>query len=547
MGNHTYYTIKCELSASSPSLELTWETQKRLAALREDLHDTVKNELGKDYPDIFAAAPFAKRGGWGGTSDRLKKWLETLADAVNKGVAPPVLVFQVLLFFEAPARSDHQKSAENVPEDSKESGTPTPSPKNEPAPVAPEVSVELPAPAVAVSSSSAPDQSGDKENSVEAMATPSPISVCDIAKTGDTPQESAKEEPDDSETDFKPKRSVSEILRGKSSPALTTPTTPPDARSKSAEPSVEGLRKSATGESLEGLGMMQRRANSLGAKQKDDTTGYLEDYGFSVASKTQWRANAGAFCNKPVLRLKLDGHSEQDGHTYYNVKCHFFSEKRDIHYDWTCKRRLGHLREDLHDRVKEDLGKNYEEFFSQAPFARRGGLSGTTGRLQNWLETLASCVNEQHVSPSFVMHLLQFFGTPVAPKTKSLTPRKSRVSEVWGDPLPEEMRVVRASPSASPEPPEVAVSREESPPQRKSLSRANSLTPRKSVRTASPDDDQEAGMQVEQIREAPQSDDDEISQFDGKKRQKGYRKLRDWFIRLKQSLSRSTLSCASAS
>ena len=57
-------------------------------------------------------------------------------------------------------------------------------------------------------------------------------------------------------------------------------------------------------------------------------------------------------------------------HTYYSIQFHFSCEKPPLRLQ---------LREELHDMVKEELGKEYATVFAQAPFAKRGGLAGTTG------------------------------------------------------------------------------------------------------------------------------------------------------------------------
>ena len=55
--------------------------------------------------------------------------------------------------------------------------------------------------------------------------------------------------------------------------------------------------------------------------------------------------------------------------------------------------------------MKNKLGKAYDHIFVSAPFAKRGGLTGTTERLRRWLATLAASVNEGKVSPDLVTSL----------------------------------------------------------------------------------------------------------------------------------------------
>jgi hypothetical protein len=71
------------------------------------------------------------------------------------------------------------------------------------------------------------------------------------------------------------------------------------------------------------------------------------------------------------------------------------------------------LREELHDRVKEQLGAEaYERHFGHTPFARAGGPRGTTARLRAWIDALAESVNSGRCPPSLVALTLLFFGAP---------------------------------------------------------------------------------------------------------------------------------------
>eukprot|EP00929_Paragymnodinium_shiwhaense_P058444 TRINITY_DN29264_c0_g1_i1.p1 TRINITY_DN29264_c0_g1~~TRINITY_DN29264_c0_g1_i1.p1 ORF type:complete len:362 (-),score=58.49 TRINITY_DN29264_c0_g1_i1:370-1455(-) len=79
---------------------LAWRAPRRLAQIRESLHDPVRQTLDDDeYEEVFADAPFALRGGWPGTTARLCHWLSTLACAINCGGVPPSIAALTLLFF----------------------------------------------------------------------------------------------------------------------------------------------------------------------------------------------------------------------------------------------------------------------------------------------------------------------------------------------------------------------------------------------------------------------------------------------------------------
>eukprot|EP00929_Paragymnodinium_shiwhaense_P003400 TRINITY_DN103895_c0_g1_i1.p1 TRINITY_DN103895_c0_g1~~TRINITY_DN103895_c0_g1_i1.p1 ORF type:complete len:268 (-),score=77.19 TRINITY_DN103895_c0_g1_i1:98-901(-) len=104
---HTWYLIDCVLMGGGnvrlgENGALSWRSPRRLAQLRESLHDPVKAALGEAYVDVFAEAPFASRGGFGGTTAKLQKWLPTLSGLINDKQMSPHSVAMVLMFFLGP-------------------------------------------------------------------------------------------------------------------------------------------------------------------------------------------------------------------------------------------------------------------------------------------------------------------------------------------------------------------------------------------------------------------------------------------------------------
>jgi len=151
-----------------------------------------------------------------------------------------------------------------------------------------------------------------------------------------------------------------------------------------------------------------------------------------------WRFgyNRAAGAPNPRLQIALEGHEEDDGHTWYvinssvhrsDVKVAVQEEKEtgqstgvengvakaaeDI--EWIVKKRLCDLREQLHDRVKELMGPAYSAYFDGTHFARHGGLPGTTTRLRAWLVTLAECANSGALNAEIQAYVLRFLDAPV--------------------------------------------------------------------------------------------------------------------------------------
>jgi len=139
---------------------------------------------------------------------------------------------------------------------------------------------------------------------------------------------------------------------------------------------------------------------------------YLGQYGYDALGPSNWRTALSNSSIRPTLALGVVGHGERDKHTFYDVQCRLQASDPSHTLEWVAQRRLAQLREGLHDVAKRELGKDYNLAFADAPFAMRGGLSGTTGRLQKWLETLADCVNKGEASPTLVSEVLQFLDAP---------------------------------------------------------------------------------------------------------------------------------------
>lgn len=160
---------------------------------------------------------------------------------------------------------------------------------------------------------------------------------------------------------------------------------------------------------------------------------YLEPYGYHAADAHQWRQSpssaatgaggavtGGAEADDsvaearkagPRLSLLVAGHREDGGHTWYTLACSLEAPAIQ-RLEWHAHRRLAQLRLGLHDRTKAELGVNYPKYFGEAPFAKKGGLPGTTARLHSWFAALAECINAAAAPPALVAIVLRFLDTP---------------------------------------------------------------------------------------------------------------------------------------
>eukprot|EP00747_Dinoflagellata_sp_TGD_P170430 gnl/TRDRNA2_/TRDRNA2_201955_c0_seq1.p1 gnl/TRDRNA2_/TRDRNA2_201955_c0~~gnl/TRDRNA2_/TRDRNA2_201955_c0_seq1.p1 ORF type:complete len:336 (+),score=49.77 gnl/TRDRNA2_/TRDRNA2_201955_c0_seq1:74-1081(+) len=145
---------------------------------------------------------------------------------------------------------------------------------------------------------------------------------------------------------------------------------------------------------------------------------FLLAYGYEAASAAVW-SESQTSPSRPEMRLWILRHEEVDGHTWYLVECSLSRPGAAVLH-WKAPRRLRQLREHLHDHVKSELGAEYTACFQNARFALRGGLPGTTERLDRWCARLASCINRRVVTPTVAAIALHFLGPPTPVKPVAL-------------------------------------------------------------------------------------------------------------------------------
>jgi len=136
---------------------------------------------------------------------------------------------------------------------------------------------------------------------------------------------------------------------------------------------------------------------------------YLEPYGYTALDASTWCTTPSSSSQNPELKIHVPGHSEESGHTWYRINCELSNHRGGAeHLKWSVQRRLIQMREDLHDPIKEELGQDYARHFACAPFAHKGGVLGTTGRLRDWFAALANYLNDGGGLPMLVARVLQF-------------------------------------------------------------------------------------------------------------------------------------------
>jgi len=163
------------------------------------------------------------------------------------------------------------------------------------------------------------------------------------------------------------------------------------------------------------LQLQATSVESLSAKLKSvaetEVVPFLEQFGFAVQNARSW----GNIIQKSRLRFWIHGHREMGFHTlhtWYAIMGEVIGGDDSSRRHWMVERRLAHVRALMHHPVKSELGNDYNHYFREAHFARRGGLPGTTSRMQSWLAALSKAIHSGAVSPALVTDILCFLEAP---------------------------------------------------------------------------------------------------------------------------------------
>ena len=134
--------------------------------------------------------------------------------------------------------------------------------------------------------------------------------------------------------------------------------------------------------------------------------------------------------------VEVTGHREVGGHTTYMI------EGTANGAPWRAERRLSEMRA-LHDRVVEALGPaRYDTFFADASFAPRGGLPGTTAKLNRWCKRLFESL--RYVPDGQLAFALDCLGAPRPADIPRLVPLRPRARFAASDHAPSPISVAAA-------------------------------------------------------------------------------------------------------
>eukprot|EP00401_Gymnodinium_catenatum_P030207 CAMPEP_0117463856 /NCGR_PEP_ID=MMETSP0784-20121206/3799_1 /TAXON_ID=39447 /ORGANISM="" /LENGTH=244 /DNA_ID=CAMNT_0005257693 /DNA_START=36 /DNA_END=767 /DNA_ORIENTATION=- len=159
---------------------------------------------------------------------------------------------------------------------------------------------------------------------------------------------------------------------------------------------------------------------ALEVKKMAGASTYLEAYGYPAQGTEAWARGL-----VPEANVRVVAHRESAGHTHYILECTLAPCGVDEPcVAWATAKRLMHVRRDLHDLIKRELGKKYCAHFEATPFARRFGMPGTTARLDAWCQNLAACMSAGLLGPDLTEKVLRTLDVPdaqqAAPKSFSV-------------------------------------------------------------------------------------------------------------------------------
>jgi len=145
---------------------------------------------------------------------------------------------------------------------------------------------------------------------------------------------------------------------------------------------------------------------------------FLHAYGYRATDASTWLVAPPGTGSEPAPRLELHvtGHEDRRRQTWYTIVC-TLERHGCTRLEWRARRRVSILRDELYSRVKFEIGqcKGFSpaaRHFEDVPFALKGGLPGTTTRLDSWFGALAVCINTGGALPATVARVVQFLEAP---------------------------------------------------------------------------------------------------------------------------------------
>jgi len=139
----------------------------------------------------------------------------------------------------------------------------------------------------------------------------------------------------------------------------------------------------------------------------------LKNFGFSALGPMKWdNVRQPNICLQIARKQAVAASDGEGAHDWYEIHCRLSSDAFTRDALWVVPRRLLHLRRLLHDPVRLEFGRAYDQHFKTERFADSGRQSNTPAKLGAWLATLAQVINSCKLSPVLTAAVLCFLEAP---------------------------------------------------------------------------------------------------------------------------------------
>jgi len=156
----------------------------------------------------------------------------------------------------------------------------------------------------------------------------------------------------------------------------------------------------------------------------------LQSFGYSALGPKKWNDVTQPSIGLQLARKHVVAASDGDGgQAWYDIHGRLSSDAYTQDWLWIVPRRQMHLRRLLHDPVRLELGRAYDQHFKTERFAVSGRPPSTPVKLGTWLATLAQVINSCQLSPALTAAILCFLEAPQMVETNEALIRGQEYSK----------------------------------------------------------------------------------------------------------------------
>jgi len=138
----------------------------------------------------------------------------------------------------------------------------------------------------------------------------------------------------------------------------------------------------------------------------------LQTFGYSALGPKKWKDVKQPSISLQLTRKTTAASDGNGAHAWYDIYGRLSSNAYTQDWLWVVPRRQMHIRRLLHDPVRLELGRAYDQHFNTERFAASGRLTNTPVKLGTWLTTLAQVINSCQLSPALTAAVLCFLEAP---------------------------------------------------------------------------------------------------------------------------------------